>query len=224
MTVVSSVSQLVTPIVGPLSTCMESMSAGTPVVTNSATLSTTNIVSCNDTQVSYVSNSVINPVNTPCSMGQSTNHRSFAGLIPNESKPNSNIVSSPSVPYPNFNDISCQYIVSNNNEPQRTMPIFDGTGDLDTFFTKFEILVTACDWTEKETICILLNDCLWGKAESIILSFPLDSVLIYHDVKYTMYVWFGSMRDKYYYQKQLSEITKTWWIHSGILCSCSYFR
>ena len=88
------------------------------------------------------------------------------------------------------------------------MPIFDGTGDLDTFFTKFEILVTACDWTEKETICIFLNDCLWGKAESIILSFPSDSVLIYHDVKYKMYVWFGSMRDEYHYQKQLSEITR----------------
>ena len=77
-----------------------------------------------------------------------------------------------------------------NNEPQRTIPIFDGTGDLDTFFTKFEILVPACDWTEKETICVLLNDCLPGKAESIILSFPSDSVLTYHDVKYKVYYGF----------------------------------
>ena len=207
MPVVSSVNQL-NPNVGLLSTGVESMLAGTPVVTNSATVSTTNVVSCDYPQASYVSNYVINPVNTPSSMGQSTNHRSFAGLIPNESNPNSNIACSPSVPHSNFNNISCQAIVSNNDEPQRTMPIFDGTGDLDTFFTKFEILVTACNWTEKETICVLLNDCLRGKAESIILSFPSDSVLTYHDVKYKMYVWFGSMRDKYYYQKQLSEITR----------------
>ena len=242
------------PNVGLLSTGVESMPAGTPIVTNSATVSTS-VVSCD------YPNSIINPVNTPSSMGQSTNHRSFAGLIPNESNLNSNIACSPSVPHSNFNDISCQNIVSNNDEPQRTMPIFDGTGDLDTFFltesnlnsniacspsaphsnfndiscqnivsnndepqrtmpifdgtgdldtffTKFEILVTACNWTEKETICVLLNDCLRGKAESIILSFPSDSVLTYHDVKYKMYVWFGSMRDKYYYQKQLSEITR----------------
>ena len=203
MPVVSSVNQL-NPNVGLLSTGVESMPAGTPVVTNSATVSTNNVVSCDYPQASYMSNYVINPVNTPSSMGQSTNHRSFAGLIPNESNLNSNIACSSSVPHSNFNDISCQNI----DEPQRTMPIFDGTGDLDTFFTKFEILVTACNWTEKETICVLLNDCLRGKAESIILSFPSDSVLTYHDVKYKMYVWFGSMRDKYYYQKQLSEITR----------------
>ena len=201
MPVVSSVNQL-NPNVGLLSTGVESMPAGTPIVTNSATVSTTRVVSCD------YPNSIINPVNTPNSMGQSTNHRSFAGLIPNESNLNSNIACSPSVPHSNFNDISCQNIVSNNDEPQRTMPIFDGTGDLDTFFTKFEILVTACNWTEKETICALFNDCLRSKAESIILSFPSDSVLTYHDVKYKMYVWFGSMRDKYYYQKQLSEITR----------------
>ena len=203
MPVVSSVNQL-NPNVGLLSTGVESMPAGTPVVTNSATVSTNNVVSCDYPQASYMSNYVINPVNTPSSMGQSTNHRSFAGLIPNESNLNSNIACSSSVPHSNFNDISCQNI----DEPQRTMPIFDGTGDLDTFFTKFEILVTACNWTERETICVLLNDCLRGKAESIILSFPSDSVLTYHDVKYKMYVWFGSMRDKYYYQKQLSEITR----------------
>ena len=203
MPVVSSVNQL-NPNVGLLSTGVESMPAGTPVVTNSATVSTNNVVSCDYPQASYMSNYVINPVNTPSSMGQSTNHRSFAGLIPNESNLNSNIACSSSVPHSNFNDISCQNI----DEPQRTMPIFDGTGDLDTFFTKFEILVTACNWTEKETICVLLNDCLRGKAESIILSFPSDSVLTYHDVKYKMYVWFGSMRGKYYIQKQLSEITR----------------
>ena len=125
--VVSSVNQLVTPIVGPLSTGMERMPTGTPVVTNSATVSTTNVVSCDDLQACYVSNSIINPVNTPSPIGQSTNHKSFAGLIQNESNPNSNIACSPSVPHSNFNDTSCQNIVSNNNEPQRTIHIFYGT-------------------------------------------------------------------------------------------------
>ena len=110
--------------IGLLSSSIESMSTGTPVVTNSATLSTTNIVSCDNPQVSYVSNSIINPVNTPSSMGQSTNHRSFAGLIPNEPNPNSNIACSLYVPRSDFNNTSCQYIVPNNNEPQRTIPIF----------------------------------------------------------------------------------------------------
>ena len=207
MPVVSSVNQL-NPNVGLLSTGVESMPAGTPVVTNSATVSTTNVVSCDNPQVSYVSNSIINLVNTPSSMGQSTNHRSFAGLIPNESNPNSNMACSPSVPHSNFNDTSCQYIVSNNNEPQRTIPIFDGNGDLDIFFTKFEILATACDWTEEETICVLLNDCLRGKTKLIILSFPSDSVLTYREVKFKMYVWFYSRRDWYPYRGLLSEITR----------------
>ena len=61
-------------------------------------------------------------------------------------------------------------------------------------------------WTEKETICVILNDCLQGKVESIVLAFTSDSVFTYHDVKYKVYVWFGSMRDQYYRQKQLSEI------------------
>ena len=194
--------------VGLLSSSIESMSAGTPVVTNSATLSSTNIVSCDNPQVSYVSNSIINPANTPSSMAQSTNHRSFAGLIPNEPNPNSNIACSLSVPRSNFNDATCQYIVSNNNELQRTIPIFDGNGDLDIFFTKFEILATACGWTEEETICVLLNDCLRDKAESIILSFPSDLVLTYREVKFKMYVWFCLRRDRYSYRGQLSEIIR----------------
>ena len=195
------------PTVGLLSTGVESMPAGTPVVTNSATVSTTRVVSCNNPQVSCVSNSIVNPINTPSSMGQSTNHRSLAGLIPNKPNPNSNIACSPSVPRSNFNDTSCQYIVSNNNEPQR-IPIFDRNGDLDIFFTKFEILASACGWTEEETICVLLNDCLRGKDKLIIFSFPSDSVLTYREVKFKMYVWFYSRRDWYPYQGLLSATTR----------------
>ena len=206
MPVVSSVNQL-NPNVGLLSTGVESMPAGTPVVTNSATVSTTRVVSCDNPQVPCVSNSIINPVNTPSSMGQSTNHRSFAWLIPNEPDPNSNIACSLAVPRSNFNDTSCQYIVSNNNEPQR-MPIFNGNGDLDIFFTKFEILASACGWTEEETISVLLNDCLRGKAEFIKLSFPSDSVLTYREVKFKIYVWFCLRKTRYSYQGQLLEITR----------------
>ena len=75
MPLVSSVNQLATLDVGLRNTGVESMPAGTPVVTNSATVSTTSVVSCDNPQSSYVSNSVINPINTPSSMGQSTNHR-----------------------------------------------------------------------------------------------------------------------------------------------------
>ena len=185
------------PNVGLLSTGVESMPAGTPIVTNSATVSTS-VVSCD------YPNSIINPVNTPSSMGQSTNHRSFAGLIPNESNLNSNIACSPSVPHSNFNDISCQNI----DEPQRTMPIFDGNGDLDIFFTKFEILASACGWTEEETISVLLNDCLRGKAGFIKLSFPSDSVLNYREVKFKIYVWFRLRRNRLSYRGQLLEITR----------------
>ena len=46
------------------------------------------------------------------------------------------------------------------------------------------------------------------KAESMILSFSSDSVLTYHEVKFKMYVWFGSRRDRYSYRGQLSEITR----------------
>ena len=206
MPVVSSVNQL-NPNVGLLSTGVESMPAGTPVVTNSATVSSTRVVSCNNPQISCVSNSIINPVNTPSSMGQSTSHRSFAGLIPNKPNPNSNIACSPSVPRSNFNDTSCQYIVSNNNEPQR-IPIFDGNGDLDIFFTKLEILASACGWTEEKTISVLLNDCLRGKAGFIKLSFPSDSVLNYREVKFKIYVWFRLRRNRLSYRGQLLEITR----------------
>ena len=195
------------PTVGLLSTGVESMPVGTPVVTNSATVSTTRVVSCDNPQISCVSNSIINPVNTPSSMGQSTSHRSFAGLIPNKPNPNSNIACSPSVPRSNFNDTSCQYIVSNNNEPQR-IPIFDGNGDLDIFFTKFEILASACGWTEEKTISVLLNDCLRGKAGFIKLSFPSDSVLNYREVKFKIYVWFRLRRNRLSYRGQLLEITR----------------
>ena len=206
MPVVSSVNQL-NPNVGLLSTGVESMPAGTTVVTNSATVSTTRVVSCDNPQVSCMSNSIINPVNTPSSMGQSTNHRSFAELIPNEPNPNSNIACSLSVPRSNFNDTSCQYTVSNNNEPQR-IPIFDGNGDLDIFFTKFEILASACGWTEEKTISVLLNDCLRGKAGFIKLSFPSDSVLNYREVKFKIYVWFRLRRNRLSYRGQLLEITR----------------
>ena len=46
-----------------------------------------------------------------------------------------------SVPHSNLDDTSRQHIVSNNNEPERSY--FDGTGDLDAFFTQLEILVRA---------------------------------------------------------------------------------
>ena len=48
---------------------------------------------------------------------------------------------SPSVQHVNFDNTSRQHNAFINNEPERTIPSFDGTGDLDAFFRKFEILV-----------------------------------------------------------------------------------
>ena len=63
------------------------MPTGAPAVTSVAAFATTNVVPSAHPQAYYVSNSVINPVNTLSSMSQSNNHRSFSGLTPNESNP-----------------------------------------------------------------------------------------------------------------------------------------
>ena len=106
----------------------------------------------------------------------------------------------------NFDNTSCQHNAFINNEPERTIPSFDGTGDLDAFFRKFEILIKNCNWTKQETLGVLLCDCLKGQAESPLLAVPSISKLTYHDIKTKMYLYFGSGRDQEYYRRQLLEI------------------
>ena len=194
------------PNVGLPSKGMGSMPAGTPVVTNAVAVPSANVISCDNPQASYVSNSVIGPVNTPSPVGQSTNNRSqFAELIAGQPSLNLGNTCSPSVQHVNFDDTSPQHKVSINNETERTVPTFDGTVDLDAFFPrKFEILVKNCYRTEQETLGVLLCDCLKGQTESLLLAVPLMSKLTYHDIKTEMY--FGSGRDQEYYQRPLLEI------------------
>ena len=76
------------------------------------------------------------------------------------------------------------------------------------FFRKFEILVKNCNWTEQETLGVLLCDCLKGQAESLLLAAPSIFKLTYHDIKTKMYLYFGSGRDQEYYRRQLLEIIR----------------
>ena len=173
-------------------------------------LFSTNVISCDNPQASYVSTSVIGPVNTPSSVGQSTNNRpQFTVLMAGQ--PSLNLgnrpTCSPSVQHVNF-DTSRQHNASINKEPERTIPSFDGTGDLGAFFRNFEILVKNCNWTEQETLGVLLCDCLKGQAESLLLAVPSISKLTYHNIKTKMYLYFGSGRDQEYYRRQLLEIIR----------------
>ena len=208
-TSISSVNQLMTPNVGLPSKGIGSMPAGTPVVANAAAVSSTNVISCDNPQASYVSTSVIGPVSTPSSVGQSTNNRSqFTGLMAGQPSLDLGNTYSPSVQHVNFDNTSRQHNAFINNEPERTIPSFDGTGDLDAFFRKFEILIKNCNWTEQETLGVLLCDCLKGQAESLLLAVPSISKLTYHDIKTKMYLYFGSGRDQEYYRRQLLEIIR----------------
>ena len=129
-TLISSVNQLMTPSVGLPSKGMGSMPAGTPVVASAAAVSSTNVISCDNPQASYVSTSVIGPVNTPSPVGQSTNNRSqFTGLIAGQPNLNLGNTCSPSVQHVNF------IIPVTNTMLSLTMNL-RGTSDLDAFFQK----------------------------------------------------------------------------------------
>ena len=126
-----------TPNVGLPNKGMGSIPAGTPVVANAAAVSSANVISCDNPQASYASTSVIGPVNTPSPVGQSTNNRSqFTGLMAGQPSLNLGNTCSPSVQHVNFDNTSRQHNASINKEPERTIPGFDGTGDLDAFFQK----------------------------------------------------------------------------------------
>ena len=96
----------------------------------------------------------------------------------------------------------------NQGGPRRVMPVFDGTGDIDVFFKKFESIVTACEWPEYETISRLMTDCLQGEAASILLTVPSDFIMTYTNVKKKLYTYFGNQKDSLVYQLKLREITR----------------
>ena len=100
--------------------------------------------------------------------------------------------------------------VVNHGGPRRVMPVFDGTGDIDVFFKKFESIKTACEWPGHETISRLMTDCLQGEAASILLTIPSDFIMTYTNVKKKLYTYFGNQKDSLVYQMKLREITGRW--------------
>ena len=96
----------------------------------------------------------------------------------------------------------------NHGGPRRVMLVFDGTGDIDVLFKKFESIVTACEWPEYETISRLMTDCLQGEAASILLTVPSDFIMTYTNVKKKLYTYFGNQKDSLVYQLKLREITR----------------
>ena len=96
----------------------------------------------------------------------------------------------------------------NHGGPRRVMPVFDGTGDIDVFFKKFESIVTVREWPEHKTISRLMTDCLQGEAPSILLTVPGDFIMTYTNVKKKLYTYFGNQKDSLLYQPKLHEITR----------------
>ena len=88
------------------------------------------------------------------------------------------------------------------------MPVFDGNGNIDIFFTKFETLVKTCQWSEQESISRLLSDCLQGDAATFLLSLPQDFEMTYSNFKKKIYTYYSPGNDVNFYQQQLLEITR----------------
>ena len=85
----------------------------------------------------------------------------------------------------------------NHGGPRRVMPVFDGMGDIDVFFKKFESIVTVCEWPEHDTISRLMTDCMQGEAASILLTVPSEFIMTYtlkrnyiHTLATRKIVWF----------------------------------
>ena len=92
--------------------------------------------------------------------------------------------------------------------PNRVLPTYDGTEDLDVFFRKFEICIKNFNWTENEALSRLLSDSIQGQANTMISSLPFNFDMTYANVKTKLYTYFGPKRDEHYYQKKLQEISR----------------
>ena len=92
--------------------------------------------------------------------------------------------------------------------PNRVLPTYDGTEELDVFFRKFEICIKNFNWTENEALSRLLSDSIQGQANTMISSLPFNFEMTYANVKTKLYTYFGPKRDENYYQKQLQEISR----------------
>ena len=91
--------------------------------------------------------------------------------------------------------------------PNRVLPTYDGTEDLDVFFKKIEICIKNFNWTKNEALSRLLSDSIQGQAKTMISSLPFNFEMTYGNVKNKLYTFFGPKRNENYYQKQLQEIS-----------------
>ena len=96
----------------------------------------------------------------------------------------------------------------NRRGPNRTLRIFDGTGDVEVFFHRLEFLIKTCEWPEKETVSRLMSDCLQGEAASMLTSVPKDFELTYLNIKKKLYTYFSNRKDDAAYKQQLLEIVR----------------
>ena len=96
----------------------------------------------------------------------------------------------------------------NRRGPNRTLPTFDGTGDVEVFFHRLEFLIKTCEWPEKETVSRLMSDCLQGEAASMLTSVPKDFELTYLNIKKKLYTYFSNRKDDAAYKQQLLEIVR----------------
>ena len=124
--------------------------------------------------------------------------------------PGENMFFSGSRSHQNYRDNEAPQTIDfvNQGGPRRVMPVFDGTGDVDVFFKKFESIVIACEWPQHETISRLMTDCLQGEAASILLTAPSDFIMTYTNVKKKLYTYFGNQKDSLVYQLKLREIAR----------------
>ena len=96
----------------------------------------------------------------------------------------------------------------NRRGPNRTLPTYDGTGDVEVFFHRLEFLIKTCEWPEKETVSRLISDCLQGEAASMLTSVPKDFELTYLNIKKNLYTYFSNRKDDAAYKQQLLEIVR----------------
>ena len=92
--------------------------------------------------------------------------------------------------------------------PNRTLPAFDVTGDIDIFFRKFEALIKNCKWPEHETLGRLVSDCLQGDATEILASLPSEFQLTYTNLKDKLYTFNGSRQYQNNFQQELQDISR----------------
>ena len=92
----------------------------------------------------------------------------------------------------NQSDSSAQLSAGGSKGPNRVLPTFDGVGDVDLFFKRFEFCTESFNWSEGETLSRLLTDSLQGKATEMLQCLPADFQMNYANIKYKLFSFFCS--------------------------------